>query len=521
MKKLLALGLGSACSAAAIYILVIAGWTGIGRAQTWQAVNPEVAAGGKIRLEVRLVGAGAEAMAGPVSVTATRLDMGPDGMAAMTAPLTPVPAVTPGAVAFETELAMAGRWALTIAGVPAGHSTPVSGVVVFTASDKDNAFARTTPASAPTGRKVLYYRNPMGLPDTSPVPKKDWMGMDYIPVYADETNDPPGTVRISIAKVQRAGVRTEAATRRNLTRTLRVVGTVEPEESRLAATTARFSGFVEELLVPVTGARVRAGAPLMRVWIESPEILQKQSDLLTALRSNSGRSEDVERAVRNLRLFGIPDTVVNRLRETREPVRSIVLTAPADGTVLQKPAQVGMRFAVGDVLYRMAELSKVWVMAQIPERDLALVRAGQPARIVLKAYDDQPREGRIGFVYPELDAATRTARVRIELDNSDGSLRIGLYADVSIEARIDEQVLAIPESAIIDSGSRRVAFVAKDGGVFEPRHLVLGRRGNGFVEVREGIAEGERIVATGNFLIDAESNLRAALASFTAPASGQ
>jgi Cu(I)/Ag(I) efflux system membrane fusion protein len=359
----------------------------------------------------------------------------------------------------------------------------------------------------------------MGLPDTSPVPKKDWMGMDYTPVYADEAADAPGTVRISPAKVQRAGVRIEQVTRRTLSRTVRAVATIEPDESRLAVVTARFARFVEELFVPVTGTAVRAGAPLMRVWIESAEILQKQSDLLAALRSATARPEDVERATRNLRLFAIPDPVIVRLREAREPVRSIVLTAPADGTVMQKPAVVGMRFASGDTLFKTADLSKVWVMAQVAERDLGLVRVGQPARITIKAYDDSPRDGRVGFIYPELNTATRTALVRIELANGDGLLKTGLYADVDIDTRSESAMVAIPESAIIDSGSRRVAFVATGDGVFEPRDLVLGHRGNGFVEVRAGVGEGERIVVTGNFLIDAESNLRAALKTFTTPPS--
>ena len=486
-------------------------------AQTWQAVNPEIPVAKNVRLELRLVGADGKPIAGPVSVKSTRLDMGPDGMGSMTAPVKPVAATTPGTVAFEADIVMAGRWAFSISAAVPGRAEPVSGVVILTAVEKRSEAAPSesaTTGAKPVERKVLFYRNPMGLPDTSPVPKKDWMGMDYIPVYADEANDAPGTVRISTAKVQRAGVRTEEVTRRKLSRTIRAVGTVEPDESRLAVVTARFGGFVEELHVPVTGATVRAGVPLLRVWIESPDILQKQSDLLIALRG--GRPEDIDRATSNLRLFGIPDPVIARVRQTREPVRSIVLTAPADGTVMQKPAVVGMRFAPGDTLFRTADLSKVWVMAQVSERDLGLVRVGQPARIKVKAYADAPRDGRVGFIYPELNMATRTALVRIELANGDGLLKAGLYADVEIDTLSDNAVVAIPESAIIDSGSRRVAFVARGDGVFEPRDLVLGRRGNGLAEVREGLGEGERIVVTGNFLIDAESNLRAALATFTA-----
>jgi membrane fusion protein, copper/silver efflux system len=454
---------------------------------------------------------------GPISVRSTRLEMGNDGMGTMTARVKALPAPTPGTVAFETDIVMAGRWAFTITGAVPGQPAPVSGVVILTAVEKRGEMA---PAEgAPPGtRKVLFYRNPMGLPDTSPTPKKDWMGMDYIPVYADEANDRPGTVRIDPAKVQRAGVRTEEVARRNLSRTVRAVGTVEPDESRTAVVTARFGGFVEELLVPVTGARVRAGQPLVRVWIESPEILQKQSDFLIALRGTTGRPDDVERARRNLRLFGIPEAVIDRLRDTREPVRSIVLSAPADGTVLQKPALVGMRFAAGDALFRTADLSRVWVIAQVSERDLGLVQTGQSARITLRAYADAPRPARVAFIYPEINGTTRTALLRLELSNDDGSLKTGLYADVEIDTRSEKAVIAAPESAVIDSGTRRVAFVAKEGGVFEPRDLVLGRRGNGFVEIREGLAEGERIVVTGNFLIDAESNLRAALAGLVPPA---
>jgi Cu(I)/Ag(I) efflux system membrane fusion protein len=512
---------GLAAVAAALLFMFAAGSFGTAT-QKWQAVNPEIPVAKNARLELRLVGADGKPITGPITVKSTRLDMGPDGMEEMTARLKPVPAATPGVVAFETDIVMAGRWALSISASVPDRSEPVSGVVVLTAVEKRSEAApddATTAGAKPAERKILFYRNPMGLRDTSPVPKKDWMGMDYIPVYADEANDAPGTVRINPAKVQRAGVRTEEVRRHTLLRTVRAVGTIEPDESRLAIVTARFGGFVEELFVPVTGATVRAGAPLLRVWIESADILQKQSDLLTALRG--GRPEDIDRATRNLKLFGIPDPVIARARETREPVRSIVLTAPADGTVMQKPALVGMRFAPGDTLFRTADLSKVWIIAQVSERDLGLVRVGQPARIKVKAYADAPRDGRVGFVYPELNLATRTALVRIELANGDGLLKAGLYADVEIDTRSENAVVAVPESAIIDSGSRRVAFVAKGEGVFEPRDLVLGRRGNGFAEVREGLGEGEMIVVTGNFLIDAESNLRAALATFTAPQTAQ
>lgn len=477
----------------------------------WEAVKAEVPTGKAVRLEVRLIGAGGAPVVSGVTVASTRLDMGPDGMAAMTAPLKPVPGSSPGVIAFDSEIAMAGRWALTITAKVEGRPQPVSGVVVFTAAEKRTDAA---PVSPPAGeRRILYYRNPMGLSDTSPVPKKDSMGMDYIPVYEDEASGPVGTIRIAPEKIQRAGVRTAVVARQSLARTVRGAGTVTADERRLAVLTAKFDGFVEQLFVSLTGSQVRKGDPLVRVWIESQEILQKQADILVALK---GSGSDMERAAGNLRLFGIPDEVIAGLRLTGKPVRSIVLTAATAGTVMEKPAVVGMRFEQGSTLFRIADLSTVWLMTRIAERDLPAIEAGQRAAISLNADASRAIEGRIAFVYPELDMSTRTAVVRIEVPNPGGKLKVGQYADVAIEVALTEApVIAIPNSAVMDSGTRQVAFVAKAGGTFEPRNVVLGLRGGGLVEVREGLAEGERIVVSGNFLIDAESNLRAALATFT------
>lgn len=483
----------------------------------WEAVQSDIPTGKAVRLEVRLTTTGGAPIVSGITVKSTRLDMGPDGMEAMTAPLEQVTGSAPGVIAFETEIVMAGRWALTIAANVEGQPRPVSGVVIFTAAEKRSD---ATPAAPAAGeRRIVYYRNPMGLPDTSPVPKKDSMGMDYIPVYEDEVSGPGGAIRIAPEKVQRAGVRTAVVARRQLVRSVRGAGTVTADESRLAVLTAKFDGFVEELFVSLTGARVRKGDPLVRVWIDSQEILQKQADYLGALK---GDRSNLERAADNLRLFGIPDEVIAGLRRTGKPVRSIVLTAATSGTVMEKPAVVGMRFDQGSTLFRIADLSTVWVMARIAERDLTAIETGQRADITLNADSSHEIEGRIAFVYPELDASTRTAVVRIEVSNAGGKLKVGQYADVRIKAALTKvPVIAVPSSAVLDSGTRQVAFVAKDGGVFEPRDVVLGLHGGGLVEIREGLAEGERIVVSGNFLIDAESNLRSALATFTPPQASQ
>ena len=479
----------------------------------WEAVSAEVSAGQNVRLTVRLMDANSNVIAAPITVTSTRLDMGPENMATMTAPLRPVPSTEPGTLAFETDLTMAGRWALTISATVEGYPEPVAGTVIFTATAQRSD---VTPAAGE--REILYYRNPMGLADISPVPRQDAMGMDYIPVYADEMSGPPGTVTISTERIQRAGVRTEMVGRREIVRTIRAAGTVTPDESRLATSTVKFEGFVEELFVSTTGASVRAGQPLLRVWIESKEILDRQVDYAVALRG-TGNLADAER---NLRVFDIPDQVLAQIRDTGNPVRSIVLGAPLSGTVLEKPATVGMRFAAGEVLFKTADLTTVWIMANVSERDMGLLRAGQTASIELAAFPGEQFVGRVDFVYPELDMATRTARVRIVVSNDDMRLKAGQYADVAIEAPVAAgPILAVPKSAVIDSGSRQVVFVAGDGGVFEPRNVTLGYRGRDYVEIREGLEIGERIVVAGNFLIDAESNLRAALAAFTAPGTPQ
>jgi Cu(I)/Ag(I) efflux system membrane fusion protein len=484
----------------------------------WEAVQRDVPTGKAVRLEVRLKGLSATAAAGAMRITSTRLDMAPDGMASMMAPLRMLPPPAPGVVAFEADLSMAGRWALSLSADVAGESQPVRGTVIFRAADGAPAAAPTeAPTEAKGGpRRIVYYRNPMGAPDISKTPKKDSMGMDYIAVYEDEVSGPPGTVRIAPEKVQRAGVRTAIVERRALVRSVRAYGTIEHDERRVAVLTAKFDGFVEELLVPLTGAHVVAGQKLARIWVESREILQKQSDYAAALRGG-GRGADLERAAANLRQFDIPEAVFETLRRTGEPVRSLTLNAALGGTVLERPALNGMRFTSGMTLFRIADLSVVWVMARVAERDLPAIAVGQAVRVMPSGAIGEPIEGRVDFVYHDLDLATRTGLVRIELPNREGQLRIGQYADVVIATGGGDAVIAVPEQAVIDSGKRRVAFVVRSEGLFEPRDLVLGRRGDGFVEVLVGLAEGERIVVTGNFLIDAESNLRAAISGLSAP----
>ena len=355
-------------------------------------------------------------------------------------------------------------------------------------------------------RKILYYRNPMGLPDTSPVPKKDWMGMDYIPVYEGEEQDDGKTVEVSVEKVQRSGVRTEVIEARTIIRPVRAVGTVMHDESRLTIVTMRSDGYIEELFVDKSGQHVHAGEPLFRVY--SPDIVSAQVNL----RNGGGLGGE-----QRLRNFGVPESHVRDVLAGKNPM-SLIWPSPASGDVIEKNIINGQKVKAGDELYRIADHSHVWVIADVAESDLPSVKIGTRATITVRAYAAQPIEGEVTFIYPELKAETRTARVRIEVPNPDGRLKVDMYADVVFQTGVDQTpVIAVPTSALIDSGNRQVVLIAKGEGRFEPRPVKLGRRGDGYIEILEGVNKGEEVVTSATFLIDAESNLKAALQAFEQP----
>lgn len=380
-------------------------------------------------------------------------------------------------------------------------------------------------ASDEGDRKILYYRNPMGFPDTSPVPKKDSMGMDYIPVYADEQDDGT-TVKVSLDKIQRTGVRTEKIEAKTISRSIRGVGTVQHDESLLWIVTVRSDGYIEDLFVNRTGQHVRKGEPLFRFY--SSQIQLAQADLLVALRadgisSKSEASRNLAGAMQRLRNLDVPDSRIEEVRKTLTNPRTIDWASPATGDIVEKKVIEGQRVMAGDELFRIADHSHVWVIAEVAEADIASITVGMPATVRLRAFPGSPHEGTVTFIYPEMiKPETRTISVRIELANPDGQMKPGMYADVVFHAGSDGvAVAAVPDSAIIDSGTRQVVLVAKGEGRFEPRAVKLGRRGEGFTEVTEGLQPGEEVVTSANFLIDAESNLKAALQAFSQPVAQQ
>jgi membrane fusion protein, copper/silver efflux system len=388
--------------------------------------------------------------------------------------------------------------------------------------DAEPSFDPPAKAKAAQGeRKILYYRNAMGLPDISPTPKKDSMGMDYIPVYEGEDADGGTTVKLSLDKVQRSGVRTEAVEARTIVRPVRAVGTVKYDERRLTIVTLRADGYIEDLFVNATGQSVHAGDPMFRVY--SKDIQMAQADLIVSagVRGSTPQSfnyRSMQGTMQLLRNLDVPESRIEEVRRTGANPRTIDWPSPASGTVIAKQIIKGQRVAAGAELYRIADLSHVWVIADVAESDLAAIKIGTRATVTVRAYAAQPVEGEVTFIYPEVKVETRTARVRIELPNPDERLKVDMYADVVFQTGIGEEpAIVIPVSAVIDSGNRQIALISKGEGRFEPRPVKLGRRGDGYVEVLEGIDPGEKVVTSANFLIDAESNLKSALQAFTQP----
>ncbi len=379
-------------------------------------------------------------------------------------------------------------------------------------------------APAADDNPVLYYRNPMGLPDKSPVPKLDAMGMAYIPVHAKEAED-PGAVSISPGRMQTLGVRTALVERhQTLARSIRATGVVKLDERRLATVTTRAEGWIEKLEVAATGEAVRRGQVL--AWIYSPDLAAAEQEYLVAAElEHSGHAGSahgdgialVDASVQRLRALDVPADEIERLRRTGQASRRIAVRASQDGIVAEKMAVEGSHVGAGDPLYRLADLSSVWLIADVQESDLGQIQSGQKVTASFTAFPGRTFTGTVDFIYPMLASETRTARVRVVIPNHDLALRAEMFASASIEtaaAPSGETVLTVPDSAVIDGGLHQVVLVEAGEGRFVPRDVKIGGRGDGSVQILEGLEPGDSVVTSANFLIDAESNLKAALQSF-------
>jgi Cu(I)/Ag(I) efflux system membrane fusion protein len=372
----------------------------------------------------------------------------------------------------------------------------------------------TDTADVKDARKIKYYRNPMGLPDTSPVPKKDSMGMDYIPVYEGDDSD-DGSVKLSPGKIQRTGVRSEPAERRRIKVLVRAPGTIQLDERRVSVIAMRAESYVHKVADVTTGSRVAKGQPLMDIY--SPVVASAAADYVSTINSPITSSVGVYGRGSRQKLLNldVPEPAIAEIEKSRTVPTTIQWSAPRDGIVLQRNAIEGMRAQPGDVLFRIADISLVWAIVDVAERDLGSIAVGQPVIVQARSYPGRYFDGRISVVYPQVNKETRTARVRVELQNADQALLPDMYVDAEIDTGNQAPVLTVAESAVLDTGNRQAVLVDKGQGRFEPREVKLGRRGESYVEIRDGLAEGEAVVTSANFLIDAESNLKAALKGFT------
>lgn len=371
------------------------------------------------------------------------------------------------------------------------------------------------PAAAPTPeeageRTILYYRNPMGLADTSPVPKQDSMGMDYIPVYAGEGSD-DGSITVSSGKLQRTGVRTAEAVLAPLAASLRAPGIVVLDERKISVIALRADAFIETVADVTTGSTIAEGAPLVTLY--SPEIAAALAQFVTDVRSEGKQREGARQRLENL---GVPGDVIDRIAAKGLASVSIPIMAPRGGVVLERMAVEGMMSEAGEALFRIADISTVWVIAEVPEAALMDIAPGAEVRVSFQGLAGEPMTGKIDTIYPELDMTTRTAKLRIELPNPDGRLRANMFANVEIILG-QTPVVQVPEGAVIDTGDRQVVILDLGEGRFRPEPVTVGRRGGGMVEIVSGVAAGDTVVSTATFLIDAESNLNAALAALAAP----
>ncbi len=378
-------------------------------------------------------------------------------------------------------------------------------------------------------QKILYYRNPMGLPDTSLVPKKDSMAMDYIPVYEgdDETSTSGTLVKISVDKVQKLGVKTATASLRILNRNVRAVGRIEADERRIYTIAPKFEGWVEQLHVNATGDVVKAGQSLFDVY--SPELISAQREYLIAVKgvsamqgagaeaeAQNGMQELAQASLMRLQSWDIGDDDLRKMRESGEVKRTIAYRSPVTGIVMEKAALKGMRFMSGEVLYKIADLSKLWIIADVSEQESSLIRVGQLAKVRLDAFPGREFSSRVSYVYPTLNQQTRTTPVRLEIANPNGNLRPGMFAQVELSGLGSKgRVVAVPDSAVIYSGRREIVLVELSEGRYEARVVKLGERSDDYVEIKDGIADGDKVVVSANFLIDAESNLKAVISGFS------
>jgi Cu(I)/Ag(I) efflux system membrane fusion protein/cobalt-zinc-cadmium efflux system membrane fusion protein len=374
----------------------------------------------------------------------------------------------------------------------------------------------------PGGAPAAYWKAPMDPTFIRPAPGKSPMGMDLVPHCPSSGSESgEGGIEIDPGWVQSMGVKIADVERRDLERHIRAVGRVAYDERRVAHVHTKVQGWIEKLFVEYEGEMVQRGAPLLEIY--SPELLATQEELLLALRYKDATTGSTNADVRSggeslfaatrrrLELWDIPEGEIDALIERGEVRKTLTLYAPTSGVVTQLMARHGMEVDSATNLYTIADLSRVWVYADVYEYELPWIEPGQKANVELSYLPGRRFAGEVTYVYPFLDPKTRTARVRLELSNPDLILKPDMFANVEIRAEARKDVVSVPDAAVIRSGKRTLVIVSRGEGRFEPREVVLGLdSGSGWLEIREGLQASERIVTSGQFLIDSESKLQEA-----------
>jgi Cu(I)/Ag(I) efflux system membrane fusion protein len=386
-------------------------------------------------------------------------------------------------------------------------------------------------SSKPARRRVLFYRNPMNPSITSPVPMKDEMGMDYVPVYEGEGEATPGqgaTVTIDPAVVQNMNVTVQAVRRQDLTREIRTVGYLEYDQEKMVSVTTKYPGFVEKVYVNYVGEPVRKGQALFEVY--APELVQTEQDLLSALefeRKLEGAPDEARRRAQALvaaarqrfSYWDIGPAEVQRFEDTGKVFRTLTVTAPSSGVVMKRVDGLeGMAVKPGMELFHIADLSSLWLTVEVFEDQFGWLKVGSVADISLSYFPGETFTGRVRFVEPQVSEKTRTVPLRLEVKNPDGRLRSGMYATVRFHPVVARDAVVVPSMAVLRTGERNVVVLAEGEGQFAPRQVVLGSEGDGYTQVLSGLEEGEQVVTSAQFLIDSESNLKEAVRKMVAAA---
>lgn len=375
-------------------------------------------------------------------------------------------------------------------------------------------------ASANGERKIIYWRAPMDPSYIRDAPGTSPMGMELIPIYEDELQASGDLVNIDPGVIQQIGVESAPVTLTTVFRHIRTIGEVEVGEDELAVVNLRFSGWIERIRVDKTGEQVRAGQTLFDIY--SPELVAAQEEYLLAIRMQGPDAPLTRSARRKLELFDLAARDIDAVASRGEAARTMPIRAPQSGFVLHKNVVEGARVTAGKDLYRIGNLQRIWVTAEVYEHDAPWVEVDQPAQLELTNFGIDAIDGKVSYIYPTLNKQSRTLTVRLEFDNPGVRLKHGMFATVHIQFRRKDDVIAVPTAAILHSGRRQLVFIAHGEGRFEPREITTGLQGDHRItEVTSGLADGELVVTSGQFLIDSESQLQEALQKILASARGE